>query len=506
MDVLPKTRKTLKRIIEGDQTSKSTKSKLNNRYKRKGYEESFQEDEESHRGSTSLQTSHKNLGRNPRHVSQRSRYSRRQTRGRVRTHRNKVGNRRNRRVRRYFINPYNPGKRPNYKTSVQVRRNIEQKLSKNTQHSMHSKMLNDMRLKLQRGQVGVTRQKGYLAPMTFRAPMTRPSGQDSIRMVGSEYLKTVKVVSRQGQNPTVAGNIISITHMSPLMLSGTRLAQVASTYQKYKYQNVTFEFIPSISSLQDGSLIMFVSYEPAENYTISTSNEDELLRLAFSHKGANSFNVYDYGRCTLTKVPDSLKWYFTNIVDTDPEEQEQGAFYVVASSSYTNVVEEGELTLGRIFIHYDVHLSTRAITDPVSTSESWNTQSTTTATALLQNLTGDLPLQFKWAPFQNGQLPKLNFIYIIYAMVDFDYNSNGPIQIYDEKGEQIFATKGSIWYGRATDEGTDGTDGPITIYPDYRSALFDEQTLAVRLGQTLTGTNSVAWNFNVEAIQVGFED
>jgi len=274
--------------------------------------------------------------------------------------------------------------------------------------------------------------------------------------------------------PTSAGDVLLVMPMNPELLVGTRLSQYSSLYEKYKHHDVVFEYVPSIPATQDGSLIMFCVYDVQENYSVTTNDQTELMRLALGHEGANIFNVYDYGRTTLFDTPDSLKSYYLDVDGGDAREEMQAYLVIVAGSNYTNT-STGALTLGCIVAHYCTDFHCRAISRVTSNIATtlYNfaaNPSNTTFETLIS--TGGVGLVVSII----GVAAKLDQIFMIRVVSDVKVGGNTQ-RVYDETGEMTLMSKGSIWYGRVPTEG-------VPAYMKIFSSLEGAMEMNLEGGQT----------------------
>lgn len=358
-------------------------------------------------------------------------------------------------------------------------------------------------LKNQRNEtIGVTRRTGYLKPMEMKAPEITNEGQDGVRIVGSEFLGFVDV--RTTDNVTSfsqPGSVVRLIPLNPLLLSGTRVAQLASMFQKYLWLDMTIEFVPSVPSTQDGAFIMFFVYDPNENFTVTTSSTDELMRLAIAHQGANMFNVYDYGRTSLILHPDSLSSYFVD--DGSNARQEMQAYFVMMAASTFSREGASVLTAGSLVMHYHIRLMTRNLTEPLSLELSgqfaFNDGVTEVQDWFLTangNIDSDNPAYMRSTLF-DGQITK-SYIIVLYVN-DILGIGGQPYEVYDQHGTYTLYDKGSAWFLRPIH---DGSDAEYYIYTTFESALeSDFEATAVRWSTSFLGTLFVtSGNFNYRAI------
>lgn len=213
----------------------------------------------------------------------------------------------------------------------------------------------------------ISRNVSYRTPMPRLKPTERKT-RNGVRVVGSEFLTSISVYTSQSGTfePTQPGYIIAWVPLNPKLITGTRLATYVSLYQHYRYNHITFEYIPAVPSIQDGSIGMAVTYDPIENWSNLATNPDVLMRIFMSHEGSNISNVYSYGRAFLVRQPDTLKEYFVEEGE-DARLEMQGNFVIVAASGFTpydGAMEQ--VTLGNIIMHYDCTMTERDVDDELA--------------------------------------------------------------------------------------------------------------------------------------------
>jgi hypothetical protein len=188
------------------------------------------------------------------------------------------------------------------------------------------------------------------------------SGLDGVAVSGTEFLTSV-VATSTGSTlppPTQTGDALYTIPLHPKFLIGSRLLQFAALYQKYKYKRLVVEYIPIVPSIQDGSLLMFYSYDPDDNI-FTNMNGDIIMREAMARQGSHMFNVYTYGRVHL--VDDgTLDWYFFRS-GGEARFENQGQLFVMAASTFSDQLGENQITLGNLVIHYEVEFCERSLSD-----------------------------------------------------------------------------------------------------------------------------------------------
>jgi len=319
--------------------------------------------------------------------------------------------------------------------------------------------------------IGITRRTGYLHPMKMLMPYETSLGNDGINIGGSELLCQVTVYGNGVSSPRTSsrpGDTVCIYPMNPQFLVGTRLAQYATLYEKYKFRHVQFEFVPSVPATQDGSFVMFVTYDPVENYSVTTDDTTQLLRLALGHEGSNMFSIYDYGRCSLMETRDSLQSYYVDINGPDAREEMQGNFVMVCGSSYTNTGTAG-FTAGTIVMHYSCDFYTRNIQRVTSNIIIMDYNiATNNTTNTFSSLGADNGVGIKVSAL--GLSARKDCIYQV-SVVSALWVGGSRVNVYDATGQMEFFDQGSVYWGRMDSESS--TDA-IQLFSSLDFALDDD--------------------------------
>jgi hypothetical protein len=319
--------------------------------------------------------------------------------------------------------------------------------------------------------VGINRRVGYDMPMPFLEPVETSKSFDTVRITGSEFITTVSVKTTDFTTPTQPGDVIYNLPISPTFMPGTRLSQLAKLYQKYRYTNLVFEYVPIVPSIQDGAILMYIVEDPNENPSLIT-DPDTRLRNDMAHKGAHMFNVYTYGRTFLTKGNDSYNWYFI-YNDDEPRLNNQGQFFIVASSLFTN--ENTSLTLGQIIMHYDIEFTARTMNDNMPGPRYIDYE--------IVNFFEDHFVNFQqgepYAFVSSTNLPGIeNMVYVIRCTRELLVGGS-PVSCNTELEDGIqFFSQGSVWYATCK-----ATNTHMEIYPTLDDALTGNQpaTLAANI-------------------------
>jgi hypothetical protein len=119
--------------------------------------------------------------------------------------------------------------------------------------------------------------------------------------------------------------------------------QSMSNFEKYRFNHVWIQYVPTVSTTEAGSLAAFFEWDPDD--PLQTGQGEDTLREVMAHESAQLSNVWR----PMTLVfhggdePHEL-WY----VDSNSREKrlcEQGVFNVVAGSDFTAALSAGQLVV-----------------------------------------------------------------------------------------------------------------------------------------------------------------
>jgi len=266
-------------------------------------------------------------------------------------------------------------------------------------------------------------------------------------------------------------------------------------FEKYKFQEVTFEWIPNCPTTQDGSIIMFPSYDPEDNDFL-TSDRDSRIRLAMSRRGSIFFNVISHGRVLFKGDKDSLQWYF-NSSSEDPRTETQGLFYIMAASTYTPPDGVSTTrTLGNIIMHYKVTGISRTQTDIVLPVSNITTTISTTFTLAISNLAADTLIAFNSGILMAANSTKFNNFYVI-RFIKGLIDATVPTSVIGYSADcftdfNIGAT-GTILYGC-----TDKDGGGVYLFTKLSNAIMKDTSRAIMKRSAATGANTCSCICNIQ--------
>lgn len=156
-----------------------------------------------------------------------------------------------------------------------------------------------------------------------------------VRLRGHEMLGYVNVPSPGGS--PIAG----IFDLNPACWTNSRLARIASTYEKYRYDKIHIRYHPVVATSVGGSISCYLELEADEN--VATTQVQSL-----NHQYSFLGPAWAVGELHYTRpAQDPTTYYLTNKGSAERTELTQGKAVFVAGSS-------AEATYGIATIEYDV--------------------------------------------------------------------------------------------------------------------------------------------------------
>lgn len=357
----------------------------------------------------------------------------------------------------------------------------------------HEQTLRDI---TRRGGYGVNRNMGYDTPMPIVQPFER-SRKDGVTVIGSEFLTSITVYTSQSTSPTPTGvgHILFWMPINPRLLSGTRISQLSSLYQHYKYNYLIVEYVPSVPSIQDGALGMVITYDPIENWTTKTTDSDTLMRIFMAHKGGNIANVYSCMRAALYKNEDTLNDYFTQAGE-DFRNEDQGNIVIVAASSFTPY--DGAMTavtLGNVIIHYSCSLHARDVEVGTSSNIKYG-QVGANGLNVTQTFgsvaAGDSLIFAATSNLWSNINKRIDGFFIIRVLDDLTVGGANPSFYSTDMLTTFVIRPGMVLFGYFENQA-----GPFVVTQTEEDAAEKNGEKAVKWLAAQTGSQTVVHNFNI---------
>lgn len=156
-----------------------------------------------------------------------------------------------------------------------------------------------------------------------------------VRLRGHEMLGVVSVPSPGGS--PIAG----VFDLNPACWTNSRLARIASTYEKYRYDRIRIRYHPSVATSTNGSISCYLELEADENVALTPVQS---LNHQYSFLGP----AWAPGEVTYVRpAQDPTTYYLTNKGSAERTDLTQGKAVFVAGSS-------AEASFGYAIIEYDV--------------------------------------------------------------------------------------------------------------------------------------------------------
>lgn len=189
-----------------------------------------------------------------------------------------------------------------------------------------------------------------IRPPAYTASQTEYG--DCIVIAGTESFQPVTVNTSSNAYPHAEGDIIHQIAFSPLLMEGTRLAKLASNYEKWYPRRLVLEYVPQGSALDVGALISIPILDPAETFV--TIDGITAVRRALAYDKSRSFNIFDSLQFLLPEVEEQDP-YFVSIGD-DARLEISHVWYCMAQSGFPARNDETTRTIGWFKLHYVVEL------------------------------------------------------------------------------------------------------------------------------------------------------
>ncbi|APG76135.1 hypothetical protein 3 [Beihai tombus-like virus 19] len=184
-----------------------------------------------------------------------------------------------------------------------------------------------------------------------------PGMAKTSRLSGSDFLGEL----HWDGTDTVAKRILLSPHLKPTMWQGTRLAQLATNWQKYRFTRCTLQFNTSLPSVVQASMLVYYSPDSSDDYSAVKTTAD-MLQVFASGYGAKRFAATrDFSMALPVKVPGN-QWFFTTTTPTDSAALDrwisQGRVWIVLAGLPMGASGQlGATTIGTVTMNWDVEFS-----------------------------------------------------------------------------------------------------------------------------------------------------
>jgi len=182
-------------------------------------------------------------------------------------------------------------------------------------------------------------------------------------MHGVEFVQSLVVNTTANSNPSAPGDIIAVFPISPTFFPGTGLYKSSQEWEKYRWRNVNFHYLPTCPSTTNGALLFVPETDP-ERVTFSiVTDQNTRVREALSREGAKVTHPFNDIKIRVP-IPksDTTLWYDV-VVDEESELSIPGLFYVLVESKLTDPNSQTTMTTGQLMIDYEIEYCSKSLID-----------------------------------------------------------------------------------------------------------------------------------------------
>jgi hypothetical protein len=180
----------------------------------------------------------------------------------------------------------------------------------------------------------------------------------SFVLEGEDYVGELNV-----GGSSLTGSVLYDTLIHPLAFAGTRSAAFAQLFDKYVYENITFEYHPIVDATTSGAFVGYCDYDPNDDVVSALATN---VRRAASHQGMAFNQLFVPDKWSMKEIKkDAL--YFCDPSNSEDRLAYQGRFIVIQASDNADV---NPITAGLITVKYKLHLFIQQLTEvtPVGAS------------------------------------------------------------------------------------------------------------------------------------------
>lgn len=193
---------------------------------------------------------------------------------------------------------------------------------------------------------------------------TRAVNNQTMRMSGSDFYSKITV---KGAPITVADRILFNEIVSPSALIGTRLAQIAPTWERYFFTKFNLRYVPAVPTTLACQLCAYIDTDPLDSPSLAAS-ADQLVRQAVAHTGAQQWNFIS-PKVTPLPLRSDRVLYYTGLTPQNERLAYQGRAFVIQITNpldIAGVPVGSDLECGSIFIDWVVEFQTPQLSPDVT--------------------------------------------------------------------------------------------------------------------------------------------
>lgn len=194
----------------------------------------------------------------------------------------------------------------------------------------------------------------------------RPVRNRPVRIPGSDYLQSVTVKS----NPTDApGRILATFPISPSGYKGTRLTQLSSNWERYRFKSLNVRYVSAVPATLACQLVLYIDTDPNDDPTV-IADANALIRQAVAQAGSRQWNFHSGKTIPLVERADD-QLYYTGVDRKNDRLSRQGTAYLIQVTnpiSMNGTPVPNDLEAGSLFLDWDVEFSTAQL-EPEASGE-----------------------------------------------------------------------------------------------------------------------------------------
>lgn len=180
--------------------------------------------------------------------------------------------------------------------------------------------------------------------------LSRPMLSAPVIMSGTDYLGNISVASAPAE---ASDKILAVLPISPSEYAGTRVTQMASLWERYRFHKFTVRYIPSVPNTLGCQLICYLDTDPLDDATTIT-DADQLVRQATAQAGAKQWNFNQTKEIPLAMRADD-QLYYTGVDRQNERFTRQGTLYVIQVTepvSFSGTALTEDITAGSLYVDW----------------------------------------------------------------------------------------------------------------------------------------------------------
>jgi hypothetical protein len=175
--------------------------------------------------------------------------------------------------------------------------------------------------------------------------------KQTVAVEGYDFISTVSFP----RVLVVANSRLVNIGLSPAQLSGTRWAQMAVMYEKYRMLSCTMVYVPAVSSVIGGQMISYWELDPTDEFGTAAGLQAD-IRIAMAHQNSKMHNIYDTVSVAMPLRTGIADFFVERSDRTDnPRWTQQGVFRMIATAGISGLYDNqmDEIGAGSIYLRWN---------------------------------------------------------------------------------------------------------------------------------------------------------